>query len=107
LRLPATFAVAAAPPTSPPQQGDQFPARVRGEWPLTTVIQRNPTDANGYNARGTASGQAGSPRGDCRFRHGDQANPSLPGLANRAPVQRRLRRDDLALADYNRALQTN
>ena len=76
---------------------------------LTAVIQRNPSDANGYNVRGTAYGRAGETREAIDdFNTAIKLNPSFyQAYANRALVQRRLGRDDLALADYNRALQIN
>ena len=76
---------------------------------LTTVIQRNPSDANGYNVRGTAFGQAGKLKeAIADFDTAIKLNPSFyQAYASRALVQRRLGRDDLALADYNRSLQIN
>ncbi len=76
---------------------------------LTTVIARNPNDANGYNVRGTAYGQAGKLReAIADFDTAIKLNPSFyQAYANRALVQRRLGREDLALADYNRSIQIN
>ncbi len=56
-----------------------------------------------------AYGKAGRfKRRDRRLRHGDQDQPGFyQAYANRALVQRRMNRDDLALADYNQSISLN
>src|SRR6185295_7339188 len=74
---------------------------------LSAVVSQNPSDANGYNVRGTAYGKAGKYKealGD--FETAIRLNPNFyQAYSNRALVQRQLGRDDLAVADYNTAIQ--
>ncbi|EEY02286.1 tetratricopeptide repeat protein [Brucella neotomae] len=66
---------------------------------LTSVIQSNPRDPEGYNVRGSAYGKAG--RYKEAMRDFDQA------YANRALVDRYMGDNNKAVQDYSRAIQLN
>ncbi len=76
---------------------------------LTSVIQSNPRDPEGYNVRGSAYGKAG--RYKEAMRDFDQAialNPNFyQAYANRALVDRYMGDNNKAVQDYSRAIQLN
>ena len=63
---------------------------------LTAVIEGDPSDANAYNVRGSAYGQAGDFRRAVEdFNKAIEINPTFfQAYANRALVYRRMGRDD-------------
>ncbi|MDQ1187053.1 tetratricopeptide (TPR) repeat protein [Agrobacterium larrymoorei] len=76
---------------------------------LTSVINANPQDPEGYNVRGSAYGRAGdSKRAIADFNQALQLNPRFyQAYANRALVYRNMGQQQQALQDYNSALQIN
>jgi Tfp pilus assembly protein PilF len=73
---------------------------------LSDVVQRNPSDPQAYNTRGSVLGQAA--RNDealADFNKAISLDPNYAqAYANRALVYRQTNKLDLALADYNKAL---
>lgn len=76
---------------------------------LTSVINANPQDPEGYNVRGSAYGRAGDSRRAIEdFNKALQLNPRFyQAYANRALVYRNSGQQQQALQDYNAALQIN
>ena len=76
---------------------------------LSSVINSNPTDPEGYNVRGSAYGRAGQfKRALDDFSRALQMNPKFyQAYANRALVYRNMGKQAEAAADYNMALQIN
>jgi hypothetical protein len=74
---------------------------------LTSVIQSNPRDPEGYNVRGSAYGKAGRYKEALKdFDAALQLNPNFyQAYANRALIYRFMGEDARAVADYNRAIQ--
>jgi tetratricopeptide (TPR) repeat protein len=73
---------------------------------LTAVVQRNPSDPQAYNMRGSVFGQAG--RNDealADFNKAISLDPNYSqAYANRGLIYRKTGKLDLALTDYNKAL---
>ena len=76
---------------------------------LTSVINANPQDPEGYNVRGTAYGRGGEfSRALADFNQAIQLNPKFyQAYANRALIYRNMGKLPEAIADYNAALQIN
>lgn len=76
---------------------------------LSSVVDRNPSDASGYNVRGTALGRAGRyDQALADFNRAIEINPGFyQAYSNRALVQRKLNQNGQALADYNRSIELN
>ena len=76
---------------------------------LTAVINQNPNDPNAYNVRGSAYGRAGQfKEAIADFDTAIKMNTGFyQAYANRALVERGMKKDDLAFADYNQSIQIN
>jgi len=76
---------------------------------LTAVIERNPSDPEAYNVRGSAYGRGGKYQEALRdFDKALQLRPNFyQAYANRALIHRFLGDQASALADYNRSIQLN
>jgi tetratricopeptide (TPR) repeat protein len=76
---------------------------------LSSVVNQNPSDASGYNVRGTALGRAGRyDQALADFNRAIEINPGFyQAYSNRALVQRKLNQNGQALADYNRSIELN
>ena len=76
---------------------------------LSSVVNQNPSDASGYNVRGTALGRAGRyDQALADFNRAIEINPGFyQAYSNRALVQRKLNQNGQALSDYNRSIEIN
>src|SRR5262245_20413967 len=76
---------------------------------LTSVIDRNPSDPESYNVRGSAYGRAGKYRQALTdFDKALELNPNFyQAYSNRALIYRYVGDQASALNDYNRAIQLN
>lgn len=74
---------------------------------LSTVIQRNPKDANALNLRGAAYGQMGDyEKAIADFNAAIAINPQfVQAYSNRALIWAKAKRNDRAFADYNEAIK--